>query len=123
VVALVAYLGGSSASARSLRAGAGRGFAWVRDYGEGRGVSTGPVGTWLGRYRTLVRVVIIVVAALVLLLAGSPTPGLIIGTALVAGVLIALLELVARPPLPEDETPADDGSGPPDLPAAAQPGH
>ncbi|MGE9363862.1 hypothetical protein [Isoptericola nanjingensis] len=126
VVAIVAYLGGSSASARSLRAGAGRGFARLRDYGEGRGVSTGPVGDWLGRYRTLVRVTIIVIAALVLLLAGSPTPGLIIGTALVAGVLIALLELVARPPRPgdaaDDGTP-DDTATPPDVPAAAQPSH
>ncbi|MFC7877399.1 hypothetical protein [Isoptericola sp. NPDC057391] len=114
VVALVAYLGGSSASARSLRAGAGRGFARLRDYGEGRGVSTGPVGDWLGRYRTLVRVAIIAVAALVLLLAGSPTPGLVIGTALVAGALVALLELVARPPRSDDAT--DDVAAPTDVP-------
>ncbi|HWV76436.1 MAG TPA: hypothetical protein VN027_03895, partial [Isoptericola sp.] len=63
---------------------------------------------------------IIAVAALVLLLAGSPTPGLVIGTALVAGVLIAVLELVARPPRPDDDA-ADGRSGPPDLSAAARP--
>jgi len=116
VVAIVAYLGGGSASARSLRAGAGRGFTWLREYGDRRGVSTGPVGEWLGRYRTVVRVTIIVVAALVLLLAGSPTPGLIIGTALVAGVLIALLEIAARPPRPDDDAATD-------VPVAAQPSH
>ncbi|MGW8568501.1 hypothetical protein [Isoptericola sp. NPDC055881] len=119
VVALVAYLGGGSASARSLRAGAGRGFSRLRDYGEGRGVTTGPVGNWLGRYRTLVRVAIIAVAALVLLLAGSPTPGLVIGTALVAGVLIAVLEVVARPPRPDD----DAALAAPSSPDAVQPSH
>ncbi|MFC8597441.1 hypothetical protein [Isoptericola sp. NPDC057191] len=119
VVALVAYLGGGSASARSLRAGAGRGFSRLRDYGEGRGVTTGPVGDWLGRYRTLVRVAIIAVAALVLLLAGSPTPRLVIGTALVAGVLIAVLEVVARPPRPDD----DAALAAPRSPDAVQPSH
>ncbi|MEL7976767.1 hypothetical protein AAG589_12970 [Isoptericola sp. F-RaC21] len=118
VVALVAYLGGGSASARSLRAGAGRGFTWLREYGDRRGVSTGPVGEWLGRYRTVVRVAIIAVAALVLLLAGSPTAGLVIGTALVAGVLIVLLEIAARPPRPDDVAAAP---GPPDLPEGTAP--
>ena len=107
VVALAAYLGGGSASARSLRAGAGRGLARLRDYGDTRGVSTGPVGEWLGRYRTVVRVAVVAVAALVLLLAGSPTPALVIGTALVAGVVIVLLELLARPPRPDAAPPAD----------------
>ncbi|MGF0117878.1 hypothetical protein ACQFYA_16405 [Promicromonospora sp. Marseille-Q5078] len=113
VVALVAYLGGGSASARSLRKGTQRGFATLRDYGEGRGVSTGPVGDWLGRYRTVVRVAVIGVAVLVLLLAGSPTPALVVGTAVVAGLVIAVLELVARPPRPD--------AAAPDAPEAAAP--
>ncbi|MCK9794860.1 hypothetical protein M1843_14000 [Isoptericola sp. 4D.3] len=112
VVALVAYLAGGSASARALRAGTVRGFARLREYGEGRGVSTGPVGEWLGRYRTAARVAVIGVAALVLLLAKSPSPGLVVGTAVVAGLVIAVLELVARPPRPEDTGPRDAADAP-----------
>ncbi|MFJ1511909.1 hypothetical protein [Cellulosimicrobium funkei] len=98
VVALAAYVGGPSASARSLRAGLGRAGAAVRGWGEGRGVSTGPVGDWLGRHKAFVRVVIVAVAALVLLLAGTPTPGLVVGVALVAGLVLVVVEILARPP-------------------------
>ncbi|GAA2241152.1 hypothetical protein GCM10010413_49300 [Promicromonospora sukumoe] len=97
VVALAAYLGGSSASARGLRSGIGTGMGRVRDWAEGRGVSTGPVGLWLARYRNVARIAVIALAALVLLLAGSPTPALVVGIAAGAVVLILLIELVARP--------------------------
>ncbi|SIQ26864.1 hypothetical protein SAMN05518682_1857 [Cellulosimicrobium aquatile] len=98
VVALAAYVGGPSASARSLRAGLGRAGAAVRGWGEGRGVSTGPVGDWLGRHKAFVRVVVVAAAALVLLLAGTLTPGLVVGVALVAGLVLVVVEILARPP-------------------------
>lgn len=97
VVALAAYLGGASASARSLRAGLGKGFGNARAWAEGRGVTTGPAGVRLGRYRGFARAAVVGLAALVLLLASSPTPGLIVGVAIGAGLLIALVELLARP--------------------------
>ncbi|MFC4628164.1 hypothetical protein ACFO6V_07960 [Promicromonospora alba] len=104
VVALAAYLGGSSPSARGLRAGVGKGFGTARAWAEGRGVTSGPAGVWLARYRGVVRAALIALAALVLLLAANPTPGLVVGTAVGAGLLIALVELLARPqaqPLPQ----------------------
>lgn len=97
VVALAAYLGGSSASARGLRAGIGKGMSRTRDWAEGRGVSTGATGVWLARYRGVARAAVIALAVLVILLAGSPTPALIVGVAAGAVVLILLIELVARP--------------------------
>jgi len=103
VVALAAYLGGASPSARGLRAGVGRGLGAVRARAEGRGVTTGPVGTWLARYRGVVRTAVVALAVLVLLLAANPTPGLVVGTAVGAGLLIALVELLARPPVPQDQ--------------------
>ncbi|TDE98821.1 hypothetical protein EXU48_01055 [Occultella glacieicola] len=96
VVAIAAYLGGSTSSARALRAGVGRGLDRTRAYGEGRGVSTGPVGLWLGRYKGVLRAAVVIIAALVILLAGSPTPALIIWVAVVAVVLLVLLELLSR---------------------------
>ncbi|MFI6426821.1 hypothetical protein [Promicromonospora sp. NPDC050880] len=97
VVAVAAYLGGSSASARSLRAAVGKGLGGARGWAEGRGATTGPVGTWLARYRAVVRVAVVALAAVVLLLAPSPTPGLVAGVAVGALVLVLLLELLSRP--------------------------
>lgn len=97
VVALAAYLGGSSPSARGLRAGVGKGFGNARAWAEGRGVTSGPAGVWLARYRGVVRAAVVALAVLVLLLAANPTPGLVVGTAVGAGLLIALVELLARP--------------------------
>lgn len=99
-VAIAGFLGGGSESARGMRAGIAKGFAAARGWGENRGVSTGPVGAWLFRYRAVLRVAIIVLAAAVILLAATPTPALIVVVALVAGLLIAVLELLARPPAP-----------------------
>ncbi|MBL0885139.1 hypothetical protein [Myceligenerans indicum] len=98
VVALAAYLGGAGASARSLRGGLGKGLAATRTWAEGRGVSSGPFGAWLAGHRGFARTVVIALAALVLLLASSPTPGLVIGVALAAGLLVIVIELLARPP-------------------------
>ncbi len=112
VVALVAFLAGSSASARGLRGGVARGVGRLRAGAEGHGVSTGRFGTWLGRHRRAVDVVVLAVAVLVLLLAGQPTPALVVGTALVAGVVVVLVELLARP---GDGSPA----GPP-VPASRE---
>jgi len=100
VVAIAGFLGGGSESARGMRAGIQKGFAAARGWGENRGVSTGPVGAWLFRYRAVLRVLIIVIAGAVILLAATPTPALIVVVALVAGLLIAVLELLARPPAP-----------------------
>lgn len=101
VVAAAAYLGGGSASARSLRASTGRAFATVRGWGQQRGVTTGPVGTWLYTHRTFLRIVIIAVAGLVIVLSPAPTPAVVVTAAVVALVLIGLLELLARPPVVE----------------------
>lgn len=121
VVALVAFLAGSSASARSLRGGVSRGIGRLRTGAEGRGVSTGRVGTWLGRHRRPVNVVILAAAVLVLLLSGQPTPALVVGTALVAGVLVLVVELLARPgPVPAAAH-VEGAVAPGDVPAPDDP--
>lgn len=109
VVALVAFLAGPSASARSLRGGVARGIGRLRTGAEGRGVSTGRVGTWLGRHRRAADVVVLAAAVLVLLVSGQPTPALVVGTALVAGVLVLVVELLARPG-PVTAGPGDSGA-------------
>jgi hypothetical protein len=112
VVALVAFLAGSSTTARSVRGGVARGIGSLRSGAEGRGVSTGRVGTWLGRHRRPVKVVVLAAAVLVLLLSAQPTPALVVGTALVAGALVLVVELVARPEVDVGVVPdGPDGTG------------
>ena len=56
-----------------------------------------------------------VCAALVLLLAGSLTPGLVVGVALVAGLVLVVVEILARPPVVADPMAAvapPSGAGP-----------
>ncbi|MBO9553984.1 MAG: hypothetical protein J7523_05270 [Cellulomonas sp.] len=102
VVAAVAFVSGRSASAVALRSGYTRSAAWVRGAGERRGVTTGPVGEWLGEQRVLLRVVVAVGAGLALVLGTPLTPGYVLGVAIVAIVLLLLLSLLARPPASDD---------------------
>jgi len=115
VVALLAYLGGGSDSARALRGGVVAGLDRLRTRADDHGVSTGRVGTWLGRHLRALRVAVLGLAVLVVLLAAQPTPPLVVGTAVVAGLLVVLLQLVARPPR-ADPAPSHDrgdaGPGP-----------
>ncbi|GAB3170467.1 hypothetical protein GCM10027059_36970 [Myceligenerans halotolerans] len=105
-VALAAYLGGSSASARGLRAGIGTGLGRTRTWAEHRGVTAGPAGTWLGEHRGVVRTAVVALAAVVVLLASNPTPGLVVGVAVGAGLVITLIELLARPPTAARDEPS-----------------
>jgi hypothetical protein len=100
VVAVVAFVAGGSAAARSLRASWSRGAGWVSGAAERRGVTTGPVGVWLGEQRTLVRVVIAGLAAVALVLPGHLTPGYVVAVGVVAVLLLALTSLAARPSRP-----------------------
>lgn len=100
VVAVAAALAGGSASARATRAALVRAGAWLRDAGERGGVTTGPVGPWLGRQRGAVRVVVLAGAAVALVVPAYLTSGYVLGVALVVLLLLAGVELVARPPSP-----------------------
>jgi hypothetical protein len=97
LLAIIAFVAGGTTAARRLRASSSRAAAWVRDAGDRRGVSTGPVGVWLDEQRTLVRVVVISLAALALVLADRLTPAYVITVFVVALVVLGLATLAARP--------------------------
>ncbi len=105
VLAAAAYLAGGSASARATRDGVGSAARWLRDTGERRGVTTGPVGGWLGRQRTLVRVVVAAAAALALVAPAHLTGANVLTVAVAALVVLLVVELVARAPAPEPDAP------------------
>jgi hypothetical protein len=133
IVALGAFLTGTSVTAVRTRAGLSKGIAWLRGGAERAGFRTGPVGAWVYRYKRVLQFAVLGIAALVLVFWGQPTGKVIIGITI--GVLIALviIEFLGRPPGPatpelvEPESPADvdvsDAATTAAVPAGSSPAH
>jgi hypothetical protein len=88
-----AALAGPSPAAVRLRQGVTHGMS---GFAETTGLDLGPFATWVGRYRRVLDVAIVLLAAVVLLSAAAPTPGLVLGLAIAAAVGFALVELIGR---------------------------
>jgi hypothetical protein len=97
LLAIIAFAAGGTTAARQLRASSSHASAWLRSAGDRRGIGTGPVGVWLDQQRTLVRVVVISLAALALVLADRLTPAYVVGVFVVALLVLGLVTLLARP--------------------------
>jgi hypothetical protein len=98
VVALAGFFTGRSVTAVRARAALKSGFAAIRGTGERAGISTGPVGSWVYRYRTPLRVAAVAVAALLLVFWGIPTGLTVLVIAIILVVFLGLIELIGRPP-------------------------
>ncbi|MCS5713656.1 hypothetical protein NVV95_03700 [Herbiconiux sp. CPCC 205716] len=97
-VALVAWVLGPLRPAPALRSAFASGAARLRRYGDSRAITTGAFGRWLGRNRVLVEVVIGVAAAAVILAVRPIGIGRIVLVAVIAMVLLVVVELLQRPP-------------------------
>jgi hypothetical protein len=97
VVALAGFFTGSSVTAVKTRQAFKSGFTAIRGTGERAGVTTGPVGTWVYRYRMALRITAVVIAGLVLVFWGSPTGLTVLVIAIVLLVMLGLIELIGRP--------------------------
>jgi hypothetical protein len=97
-VLVVAAVAGPFRWARALRGYASSGFAAARTGAERHGITTGAAGVWMYRQRALLRVIVGLGAAAIVVFARPLTPPLIVWTAVVAVAVIAVLELVSRPP-------------------------
>lgn len=106
VVALAGFLTGPQATAVRTRRGLASALAWVRGTGERAGIWTGPVGAWVHAYRRPLRIGAALAAVAVFVFWGNPT-GLVVALIAVGllGVL-ALIELIGRPPAETRSTPA-----------------
>lgn len=98
VIAFAGFFTGSSATAVKTRHALRSGFGAIRGTGERAGISTGPVGTWVYRYRVALRIAAVVVAALVFVFWPHPTGVVVLVTALILLAVIGLIELIGRPP-------------------------
>jgi hypothetical protein len=104
VVAIGAFLTGSSAAAVGTRSALKSGAAWIRNFGERRGVSTGPVGTWTYAHRTGLRIGALALFALIFVFWGQPTAPVVIVLAVLLLVVLGLIELIGRPPAKQPQT-------------------
>ncbi|TDE08609.1 hypothetical protein [Jiangella asiatica] len=95
ILALVAYLTGRSGGAVAVRRGVARLGAWVSE----RDWRMGPVPAWLNEHKRPVQVAIVILAALVFLFWNYPTAGVVLSIAVVAAVLVVLVELLGTQPV------------------------
>jgi hypothetical protein len=98
VVAIAAFFTGPSRTAIQTRSGLKSGMEWIRNYGERRGVSTGPVGQWTYLHRRSLRIAAVALAALIFVFWGSPTALVVILIVVLLLVILGLIELIGRPP-------------------------
>jgi hypothetical protein len=98
VVAAGAFLAGPSAAAVRTRRGVKSGIDWVRARGERAGLRTGPVGTWVGAHKTLLRAAAVGIAVLIFVFWGQPSLAVVIWLVILLLVVLGLIELLAGEP-------------------------
>jgi hypothetical protein len=97
VIAIGAFITGPSHTAIQTRSALKSGAEWVRNFGERRGVSTGPVGEWTYAHRKALRVGAVALIALIFVFWGHPTLLVVILLVVILLVLLGLIELIGRP--------------------------
>jgi hypothetical protein len=103
-VAAIAWVSGPAPTPSAVRRGTTRAIDLVRHSSDRAGFDTGRLGTTLDAYRTPLRAVVLGSALLVYVMAAHPTVGftlVVLGCAL---LVLLLVELLARPPVPATET-------------------
>jgi hypothetical protein len=100
IVAIGAWVAGPGRAATRIRGT----FTGMGSGGES-GVEPSPIGLWVARYRTALRVVIIGVALVVLIAMNRVTPLTVLVIAIIVVALLVLVEFLAR------NVPRDSGGG------------
>ena len=97
VVAIGAFITGSSRTAvqtrSALKSGAGR----IRASGERRGVTAGPAGEWTYAHRKGLRIGTVALFALIFVFWGHPTGLVVILLVVLLLVVLGLIEVIGRP--------------------------
>jgi hypothetical protein len=98
VVAIGAFITGPSRAAIQTRSALKSALGWVRNFGERRGVSTGPVGEWTYAHRKGLRIGAVALFAIIFVFWGHPTGLVVILLVILLLVVLGLIELIGRPP-------------------------
>lgn len=107
IVALAAFFTGPSDAAVWTRNAFNSAFAKIRGTRKG-----GPVGQWVYRHRTTLRVAAVAIAALVFVLISYPSALVALTIVLVLLAVLGMIELIGSPPQPGQARPAQPGPGP-----------
>lgn len=118
LIAVWAWLAGTSRGAVTTRRAVEGGFGAVRSAAERRGVTTGAFGRAVDRYRAPILIAGMAGAVLILLATRPVTMGAVLGVATGLLVLVLLVELLRRPDVGAAVTP-DAAGAPVDEPPAA----
>ena len=120
VIALAGFFTGRSTTAVRARAGLSRGIGWLRGGAESVGFRTGPVGAWVYRYKRVLWIAVIAIAALVLVFWDQPTGRVIIGLTLAVLVALVIIEFLGRPPTPAAPELSEPEPSEPESPAGVE---
>jgi hypothetical protein len=104
IVAIGAFITGPSRAAIQTRSAMKSGAGWVRNFGESRGVSAGPVGEWTYAHRKGLRIGAVALIGLIFVFWGHPTLLVVILLLVILLLLLGLIELIGRPPAAAPET-------------------
>jgi hypothetical protein len=119
VVALAALLSGPSTGAVRTRKALTGGIGSLRGGAEAAGWNTGRFGTWTYAHKTGIRVSVFIAGGLVLMFWTRPSAWVVVGTAVVVVLALALVEFLATPTA---AAPAGaGGSAAPTMPQQPQP--
>ena len=112
IVAIGAFFTGPSVTAVRTRRGLSHGLGWLRTSGERAGLRTGPVGSWTYQHRTALRISAVALFALIFVFLATPSAVSAIVLAVLLLVVLGLIELIGRPPVPgpRAQTAAHGGS-------------
>ena len=98
VVAIGAFFTGPSRAAIQTRSALKSGLSRIRNFGESRGVSTGPFGEWTYAHRNVLRIGAVALFALIFVFWGDPTGLVVIVLVIFLLLVVGLIELIGRPP-------------------------
>lgn len=98
VVALIAWLSGSSSTAGRVRGGTNKVIGSVRNSGERAGLDTGRFGAFLFVNKTIIRGTVLGLALLGYVMVDHPTGQTVFVLLIVVAVVLLIVELLARPP-------------------------
>ena len=100
IVAAAAFLTGESVTAVRTRRGLSTAIGRLRGGAEQAGLNTGPVGAWVYRNKTALRIAAVSAACLAVVFWGRPTGKVVIGLSLALLVVLAIIEFLGRPSEP-----------------------
>jgi hypothetical protein len=106
-VVAAAWVTGPAPGAVRVRQGTTKALDAIRHRRDRVGLNTGPVGEFLGRYRTPIRALVAGVVVLVYVLADHPTGAWTLVLLAIGALVLLVVELLARPPEEPVAVPAD----------------